>query len=129
MIAFQVSFLARLAAKILRATSSRVIAWLLCWLDPRTAARPVPIWKFAASAPGEIVRHYGPSVSLARGGDGCRGVAKNARARAIRAGLPRERDRRTGVAEPDGRGSEGSRCHVGRASTAAHGRHRRARRG
>ena len=66
------------------------------------------------------------SASLAGVGDGCRGVAAEARARAIRAGVPRERDRRTGIAEPDGRGSEGSRRQPGRTSPAAPRRYRRA---
>src|SRR6266446_5948089 len=36
-----------------------------------------------------------------RGADGCRGMAAEARARAIRAGVPHKRDRYEGIAEPD----------------------------
>src|ERR1700736_6290329 len=67
-------------------------------------------------------------VTLTRVGDGSWGMAAKPRARAIRAGVPRERDRREGIAEPDGRGPEGSRRHSCRAPPTAARRDCRTRR-
>src|SRR5216684_8929248 len=86
-----------------------------CLLERRSAGRglavamlltpdvPGPRYQVNARA---LRRVGGDNWPNGRGADGYRRMAAGPRARAIRAGLPRERDRRTGIAEPDDGGSE-----------------------
>ena len=73
---------------------------LIHFIPPGSGFRP-STREIPCSYPGESIGHCTHPYSFADVGYGCLGLAAGSRARAIRAGVPHERDRRTGFAGDD----------------------------